>query len=276
MFKKQDGHFKNIKISDIFPDENITKRYCDEYELFRLKDSIKENGVIEPILVRRHGSAYILIAGERRLRAAKIAGMKKVPCIVYNTDAANSAIYSVIENMQKSPISIFEEAERINRIITEYGIPHSDIAARLGITQSALANKLRLLKIGERLRKRITAAALTERHARLLIRVPENYRAEILDYVIANNLSVNDTEIYIDSFLKSEHEKPNDKQGDKKTAIGDIRIFSNSLTRLVETLNSSGIEAKHERRDFRDHIEYRIKIPKENRDSENASQLKIC
>ncbi len=276
MFKKQDGHFKNIKISDIFPDENITKRYCDEYELFRLKDSIKENGVIEPILVRRHGSAYILIAGERRLRAAKIAGMKKVPCIVYNTDAANSAIYSVIENMQKSPISIFEEAERINRIIAEYGIPHSDIAARLGITQSALANKLRLLKIGERLRKRITAAALTERHARLLIRVPENYRAEILDYVIANNLSVNDTEIYIDSFLKSEHEKPNDKQGDKKTAIGDIRIFSNSLTRLVETLNSSGIEAKHERRDFRDHIEYRIKIPKENPDSENASQLKIC
>ncbi len=274
MLKRTTGELKNIKITDVFPDEKRTRKYFDEYELCRLRDSIKENGILEPLSVRRRGAGYVLIAGERRLRAAKMAGMKKVPCIIYKTDDANSAIYSVSENLQRCNLTFFEEAEGISRLITEYGIPHSDVAARLGISQSTLSNKLRVLRLGDRLCLRIISSGLTERHARALIRVPENKRAEVLDFITANSLNATDAELYIDSFLRSDN--TSDKSGDKKTAIGDIRIFTNSLSRLVDTLVSSGIEGKLERKEFRDYIEYRVKIPKSAVEEDSTAQLKIC
>lgn len=274
MFKKTNGGLKNIKITDIFPDEKRTRKYFDEYKLCRLKDSIKENGIIEPLLVRRRGAGYVIITGERRLRAAKMAGMKKVPCIVYNTDDANSAIYTITENLQRCDLTFFEEAEGINRLITEYGIPHYDVAARLGIAQTTLSNKLRVLQLDEKLRRRIVLSALTERHARALIRVPESKRPEVLDHIITNALNLGETELYIDSFLRSNN--GNDKPCEKKTAIGDIRIFSNSLSRLVDTLVSSGIESKLEHKEFRDYIEYRVRIPKAVVEEDGAAQLKIC
>ncbi len=274
MLKRTTTELKNIKITDIFLDEKRTRKYFDEHELYRLRDSIKENGIIEPLSVRRRGAGYVLIAGERRLRAAKMTGMKKVPCVIYKTDDANSAIYSVSENLQRCRLTFFEEAEGISRLITDYGIPHSDVAARLGITQSALSAKLRILRLNEKLRRRIILSDLSERHARALIRIPEQNREEVLENIIANSFSINDTEVYIDSFLKNTGE--NDKSSEKKTAIGDIRIFSNSLSRLVDTLVSSGIESKLEHKEFRDYIEYRVKIPKSAAGENAMAQLKIC
>lgn len=264
---------KTINITDIFPDEKQPRKYFDDYELCRLKDSIKENGIIQPLSVRKNGAGYILIAGERRLRAAKMAGMKKVPCIVYNADEITSGFYSVIENLQRCNLTVFEEAEGINRLINEYGLSHCDVAARLGIAQSTLSNKLRILRLSDNLRRRISGARLSERHARALLRIPEGYREDVLDYIIANALTLQETEAYIDKFINQEKPK---EQNDKKAIIGDLRIFSNSLNRLVETMVSAGINAKQERTERRDYIEYRIKIPKENCNNENSSQLKIC
>lgn len=276
MLKIDTRQLKNIKVEDIFPDEKQPRKHFDDFELCRLKDSIKENGIIQPLSVRRHGAGYILIAGERRLRAAKMAGMKRVPCIVYNADEMTSGFYSVIENLQRCDLSVFEEAASIARLINEYGLSHCDVAARLGIAQSTLSNKLRILRLSENIRRRIVGARLTERHARALLRVPENRQEQVLDYIIANGLTLSQSEAYIDRFLSGESEKSTDKAGDKKSAIGDIRIFGNSLTRLVETMVNAGINAKQERTERRDYIEYKIRISKDSPPEDTSSQLKIC
>lgn len=265
-------HMKNIKIEDIFPDENSQRKYFDEYELCRLKDSIKENGLINPLTVRKNGAGYILIAGERRLRAAKMAGMKRVPCIVYNADDMTSSFFFVVENLQRTNLTIFEEAEAINRLITEYGLSHCDVAARLGIAQSTLSNKLRILRLAEPVRRRIISARLGERYARALLRVPENSREEVLDYIITGGLSLAQCEAYITGFLNGDVPKAT---SEKKSAISDLRIFSNSLDRLVKTMVNAGINAKQERTERRDYIEYKIKIPKDA-EQDVTSQLKIC
>ncbi len=273
MLSVEKRSFKTINITDIFPDEKQPRKFFDDYELCRLKDSIKENGIIQPLTVRRNGSGYILIAGERRLRAAKMAGMKKVPCIVYNADEMTSGFYSVIENLQRCNLTVFEEAEGINRLINDYGLSHCDVAARLGIAQSTLSNKLRLLRLGEPLRRRISGAKLGERYARALLRVPERNREDVLDYIIANSLTLSQAEGYIDKLI---NDSPAKEPNEKKAIIKDLRIFSNSLNRLVETMVSAGINAKQERTERKDYIEYRIKIPKEANETDSASQLKIC
>lgn len=266
---------KSINVEDIFPDEKQPRRHFDEYELCRLKDSIKENGIINPLTVRKNGAGYILIAGERRLRAAKMAGMKRVPCIVYNADDMTSGFYAIIENLQRCDLTFFEEAASIARLINDYGLSHCDVAARLGIAQSTLSNKLRILRLNENIRRKIIGARLSERYARALLRVPENRQNEVLEYIIANGLSLTQSEVYIDKFLREGTETATEK-GDKKSSIGDMRIFSNSITRLVETMVNAGINAKQERIERRDYIEYKIRIPKSDTEQVESSQLKIC
>lgn len=275
MIKTDKRQLKSINVEDIFPNEKQPRRYFDEYELCRLKDSIKENGIINPLTVRKNGAGYILIAGERRLRAAKMAGMKRVPCIVYNADDMTSGFYAIIENLQRCDLTFFEEAASISRLINDYGLSHCDVAARLGIAQSTLSNKLRILRLNESIRRKITGAKLTERYARALLRVPENRQNEVLEYIIANGLSLTQSEAYIDKFLREGTETLTEK-GDKKSSIGDMRIFSNSITRLVETMVNAGINAKQERIERRDYIEYKIRIPKNDSEQQESSQLKIC
>ncbi len=276
MLKAETSRLRNIKVEDIFPNEQGLRKHFDDFELCRLKDSIKENGIIQPLTVRKCGAGYMLIAGERRLRAAKMAGMKKVPCVIYNADEITSGFYSVIENLQRSDLTIFEEAAGISRLINEYGLSHCDVAARLGIAQSTLSNKLRILRLNEHLRRRIVGARLTERHARALLRVHESQQEQVLDYIISNGLSLSQSETYIDKFLSGETDKTPDKPKDKKASIGDLRIFGNSLTRLVETMVNAGINAKQERTERRDYIEYKIRIVKDSPSDDGSSQLKIC
>lgn len=268
--------FTLIKPCDIEPDANQPRKFFDEYEMSLLTDSIKQNGIIQPLSVRPNGEGkYILIAGERRLRAAINLGLKKVPCIIHRTDELTAAYYSIIENLQRSDLTVFEEAEGINRLIREYGMPYAEVAAQLGIAQSTLSNKLRILRLDTPLRERITAAGLSERHARALIRLPKERRSEALDKIIAEAYTIRECEKYIDSLL-TETEKT-EKGVRLKTSIGDLRIFSNSLSRLVDTMISSGINAKQERIDGKDYIEYRVRIRKTPREEEaKPVQLTLC
>ena len=135
-----------LKPSDIKMSPNQPRKSFDEYELKLLADSIQANGIIQPLAVRKlPDGRFELIAGERRLRAAVMAGLRRVPCVIHKTDDETSALYSVIENLQRSNLTVFEESEGINRLITEYGMSQAEAAARLGIAQSTLSNKLRLL-----------------------------------------------------------------------------------------------------------------------------------
>lgn len=278
MYTFSDKKLVMLKPSEITASPDQPRKSFDEYELKRLSDSIQASGIIQPLIVRKTADGkYRLIAGERRLKAAVMAGLRRVPCVIHKTDEETAALYSILENLQRSNLTVFEEAEGINRLITEYGVSQAEAAARLGISQSSLSNKLRLLKLSDSIKERISSARLTERHARALLRLPEDRREEALDRIIAEGLTVSQSEEYIFSLLNPE-EKPQSKGQDepvRKSAIGDVRLFSNSLSKLLSTLQSSGIDAKSRKYETDKYIEFKVRI-KKNSDSDRFKQLKIC
>lgn len=277
MYTFSDKKLVMLKPSEITASPNQPRKSFDEYELKRLSDSIRASGIIQPLIVRKTEDGYRIIAGERRLKAAVMAGLRRVPCVVHKTDDETAALYSLLENLQRSNLTVFEEAEGINRLIEEYGISQSEAAARLGISQSSLSNKLRLLKLSENIKERISSARLTERHARALLKLPEEMRDEALDRIIADGLTVSQTEEYIFSVLNPQEKlqaAPPDEPV-RKSAIGDVRLFSNSLSKLLSTLQSSGIDAKARKYETDKYIEFKVRI-KKNSDSDRFKQLKIC
>lgn len=278
MYTLSDKKLIMLRPKDIKPSSAMPRREFDEYELKLLTDSIQASGIIEPLAVRRlQGGGYALITGERRLRAALRAGLRRVPCIVHKTDEETAALYAVTENLQRSRLNAFEEAESINRLITEYGLSQSEAAARLGIAQSTLSNKLRLLRLSDGVQSRIISSGLSERYARALLRLPEERRQEALDRIIADELTLKQTEEYIFDLLNPEDEPCEaPEEPIRKAAIGDERLFANSLAKLVTTLRSSGIEAVSKKYENDKYIEYRVRIPKAASAAERCRQLKIC
>lgn len=278
MYTLSDKKLIMLKPSEIKLSANQPRKSFDEYELKQLSDSIQASGIIQPLAVRKApDGSYQLIAGERRLKAAVMAGLRRVPCILHKTDDETAALYSVIENLQRSNLTVFEEAQGINRLITEYGMSQSEAAARLGIAQSTLSNKLRLLKLSDSIKERIISARLTERHARALLRLPEEMRDGALDRIIAEGMTLTQAEEYIFSLLNPEKE-PESKKPDepvRKAAIGDVRLFSNSLSKLLSTLQNAGIDAHSRKYETDKYIEFKVRI-KKNTDPDRYKQLKIC
>ena len=278
MYTFSDKKLVMLKPSEIKASPNQPRKSFDEYELKALSDSIQASGIIQPLIIRKTlDGGYQLIAGERRLKAAMMAGLRRVPCVIHKTDDETAALYSILENLQRSNLTVFEEAEGINRLISEYGISQSEAAARLGISQSGLSNKLRLLNLSDNIKERIGSARLTERHARALLKLPEEKREEALDRIIAEGLTVSQTEQYILSIINPK-EKPQVAEQDepvRKSAIGDVRLFSNSLSKLLSTLQNSGIDAKSRKYETEKYIEFKVRIRKGS-DSDRFKQLKIC
>ena len=278
MYTFSDTKLVMLKPSEIKASPNQPRKSFDEYELKALSDSIQASGIIQPLIIRKTlDGGYQLIAGERRLKAAMMAGLRRVPCVIHKTDDETAALYSILENLQRSNLTVFEEAEGISRLISEYGISQSEAAARLGISQSGLSNKLRLLNLSNNIKERIGSARLTERHARALLKLPEEKREEALDRIIAEGLTVSQTEQYILSIINPK-EKPQVAEQDepvRKSAIGDVRLFSNSLSKLLSTLQNSGIDAKSRKYETEKYIEFKVRIRKGS-DSDRFKQLKIC
>lgn len=273
------------KLLMLKPDEiNISatqpRKNFDEYELKLLADSIAANGIIQPLAVRKgKDGKYQIIAGERRFRAAKMVGLRRIPCVIHTADEQTAAILSLTENLQRQNLSVFEEARALDRLINYYGITQSEAAIKLGIAQSTLSNKLRLLNLSDTMQERIVKARLTERHARALLRLPEDKRDGVLDYIIAEGLTLSQTEKYIESLLSPkpiESTTPEAKKPTRKQAIGDIRLFYNSLSKLVNTLQSSGISARTRKTETSKYIEYKVRINKNEPENDDCQQLKIC
>ncbi len=267
-----------LKPDDIEVSKEQPRKHFDEYELNRLADSIAASGIIQPLAVRKAPNGkYEIIAGERRFRAAKLVGLRRIPCVIHYADEQTAAILSLTENLQRSNLSIFEEAESLARLINYYGITQTEAAIKLGIAQSTLSNKLRLLSLTAELQERITKARLTERHARALLRLPESRREAALDYIIANGLTLSQTEKYIEELLSPAPESVEEPPKPlRKQSIGDMRLFYNSLSKLVNTLQSAGINARTRKTETDKYIEYKVRIKKETADSKNCQQLKIC
>lgn len=273
-----------LKPDDIIPCANQPRKYFDAYELQSLADSIAANGIIQPLTVRKaEGGKYSLISGERRLRAAKMAGLRRVPCVLHRTSDSVAAIYSLTENIQRCDLNFFEEAQAIQTLICEYRLTQGEVAMQLGLANSTVSNKLRLLKLSPEIKNQISAAGLTERHARALLRLSPEQREDALQKIIADGLNLTQSEELIEHILNPEicNEPEKDDAAEshapiRKAAIGDIKLFSNSLSKLLCTMQNAGITANSRKHETEKYIEYKVRIFKNQPEAREYSQLKIC
>lgn len=243
-----------VDISDIRPNPHQPRSEFDIADIQSLADSILQNGILQPLTVRRGENRYELIAGERRLRAAKLAGLRAVPCIILDISSRNSAIMALVENIQRQDLSFFDEASAIEKLITYYGMTQEDAAAKLGKAQSTIANKLRLLRLTADEREVIMKYNLTERHARALLRL-----AAPAERVVKQNLNVEKTEAAVEEVIGKKKVQNSYKKRSK--VFQNVRIFVNTITKAVETMQAVGIAAESQKIQHEDYIEYRVKIP---------------
>lgn len=260
---KNENKISDIPIIKIRPNKAQPRKVFNKDDLNALSMSITENGILQPLTVRKvSATEYELIAGERRLRASVMAGLRKVPCIVIKCSEKESAVYALLENLQRSDLGMFEEARGVSRLIRRYGLTQQEAAVKLGKTQSTIANKLRLLRLTYEEQEWIENAGLSERHARALLKLgDEGARREALSKIISENLNVQQAENYINLLLNS-NPKDEKKQGFSKAVIKDVRIFVNTINKAVDTMRLAGIDAQADKTDTDNFIEYTIRIPK--------------
>lgn len=258
------NHQERKKLIQLAP-ENIRANPAQPRQEFEpealesLAESIRQNGLLQPVTVRRtQDGSYELVAGERRLRACRMAGVKLIPCIVSGCDARQSAILALLENLQRRDLGVFEEAEGLRRLVEEWGVTQEEAAARLGKSQSSIANKLRLLRLGEEERRIITEAKLTERHARALLRLEkEEERLAALKVVAERGMNVAQTEHYIEQLLGTP-DKPQKPR--RRVVVRDVRIFMNTIHHAVDVMKQNGIKAQSWKRETDQYLEYVVRI----------------
>lgn len=238
--KNTDGVLLRIPVAKVHRNPDQPRVIFDEGALLALSESIRRYGVLQPISVRKTADGYELIAGERRLRAAAMAEQKEIPALVYAVDRERSAELAIMENLLREDLNIFETAAALDRLFREYGLTQEEIASRLSVSQSYVANKLRLLRFDSATQKRILDAALTERHARALLRLPESAWDEVLTHVVRSHLNVAATEKLVEEYLSKEGALKK-KKADMRGVMRDLRFFYNSVDRAVTVMRRSGV-----------------------------------
>ena len=238
----------------------------------RLADSVRRYGILQPLTVRvienaQDGRCFEIIAGERRFRAAVMLQMQSVPCVIMEADERKSAELALVENLLRQDLNFFEMAKAIRRLIDSFELTQEEVAKRLSLTQSAVANKLRLLRFGEEEQQFILASGLTERHARALLKITNgDLRKKATEHVIKWRMNVANTEQYIERVLNEEKQKAEiEKSLSKpkmKPVIKDIRLFFNSVDHAVETIKSAGIDILSTREEHENEYVIEIRVAK--------------
>ena len=251
----------DVPIELISAGEAQPRKVFGDDELQELAESIKEYGVIQPVILKKDKAGqYILIAGERRTRAAILAGLKKVPAIIRDEDEKNAAIIALVENVQRENLSYIEEAVAYKRLMEDHGLTQQEIAKYIGKKQSTVSNKVRLLTLPEDLRESLVENKLTERHARALLRVHDDeMRRKILKRIIDNELNVRQTERIIEEYLKKEEEE---KRRKAKICYINYKIYLSTLRRTFGEISRMEKNAKYFQQDLGDSVEVKIIIPK--------------
>ena len=258
-----------LSVDAIRANPDQPRKYFEPEALRELAESIGRYGILQPLTVRRGEDGYELIAGERRLRAAKLAGLREVPCLAVRSDEEESALLSLIENLQRQDLHYMEEAAAIAKLIAVYGLSQEQAAERLGKSQSAVANKLRLLRLSDGEQEKIEENGLTERHARALLRLEdEEEREEVLSIIIKREMNVSRTEEYIEdlicakSRLAERESKPKGSEQKRKLVIRDIRLFYNSIDHAVDVIKKSGIPVESTRKEVEEGVLISTLLPK--------------
>lgn len=261
-----------IPPKNIVVPENRVRHVRHDSSVAQLAESIAEHGVLEPILVRRPLGAdqpYTLVAGERRLKAAQLAGLETVPVVAVEVGEIDAAVIAIIENLHRQDLTMFEEANAIHSLISITGMTQENCAKKLSVSQSYVANKLRLLKLSDSQKNLIIENSLTERHARALLRLPtENDRDDALEKIIKREMNVGKTEEYIEELLCAASratEKEEKKEQKRKLVVRDLRLFYNSIDQAVEIIKRSGIPVESSRKEVERGVLIEILLTK-NRD----------
>lgn len=258
--EKQVNKVVEIEICRIIPNPNQPRRDFKESEIVALAESISQNGILQPLSVRKIADKYEIIAGERRLRAAMMCELHHVPCIIYDMNDRDSAILAIVENIQRQDLSFFEEATAIEKLIDFYGLTQEEAASKLGKAQSTVANKLRILRLSDTERDIISKFNLTERHARALLRLGSaQERLFLLEKIVKNKLNVEKTELLIDNYIGKVKEKQSYKK--RSPVFQNVSIFVNTINKAIQTMQSAGIAAESRKIQGEEYIEYRVRIP---------------
>ena len=254
------GQVLLIPSDSIYPNPNQPRKVFDQSELVNLAISIRMNGILQPITVRQIENGYELVSGERRLRASRLAGLLNVPCIVVEVNSLKSAVFALIENLQRQNLGYFEEALAINKLMKDFSLSQDEAARRLGKAPSTVSNKLRLLSLPEEARNQLTENGLSERHARALLRLEAGEVMEVLQKVTEKKLNVTQTEKLVEEYVS----KRKEPKRQTKIMFSDVKIFLNTINNALETMQKAGIKAEFKREDNEDSYIYLIEIPKKS------------
>ena len=260
------NQIRYIPLDSIRPNPYQPRRDFNKRSLEELSQSIRSYGVIQPISVREiSDNKFELITGERRLRASKLADLTEVPAIVLEYRDRESAIIALIENLQREDLNFIEEAEGYNNLILDHNFTQQELSKQIGKSQSTIANKIRLLKLPDDIRRDLIENDLTERHGRVLLKLPDdNIKRKVLKKTIKNNLNVKSTEKLVEDILDKFREKEEEESSSKQNikSLINIRIYINTIKKAYEAIRNSGMDAKYSEIDREDYYEITIKIPK--------------
>ena len=260
-----DSNVININISEIIPNKNQPRKNFDDKALEELSLSIKNYGLIQPIIVRKLADGlYELVAGERRLKATKLLNVETIPAIVITAGEEESAAMALIENLQRENLNFFEEALAFEKIIEDFGITQQALADKIGKTQSTVANKMRLLKLPQKVKEILIENNLSERHARALLKLDnEELMIDIIDKIVKKDLNVSATEKLIQSIV----DDINKEKLQNKLYIRNFinyKIYVNTIKNAYNEILKTGIDAKFEEQELDEYIELKVRIPKKN------------
>jgi ParB family chromosome partitioning protein len=254
-----------IEVVKIVPNPAQPRVIFNDYELSQLAISIQQNGILQPLTVRAVEGAgyepqYELISGERRLRASRLAGLEKVPCIIMETTAKNSALLAIMENIQRTDLNYIEEAFAISRLIEYLSITQEEAAVRLGIAQSTVANKLRLLKLTDEEKAMVLRYGLNERQARALLKLPSELRGQAIEKISTGGLNTVATDRLIEEMLRVMDSPP--KRPARKTFyVRQATLFINTFNHTIDSMKKAGINCVVKKNKTEEFVEYQVKIP---------------
>ncbi len=254
------GRVQFLPVDSIVPNPHQPRTVFSQSDLEELAGSIQALGVLQPLTVRRREGGWELIAGERRLRAAKLAGLREVPCLALQVDSQASSLMALVENLQRRDLDFLEEAQALRRLIDVFHLSQEDAARRLGKSQSAVANKLRLLKLSPAALTTLQEGGCTERHARALLRLPgASAQEKAALRVVEQRLTVAQTEDMVEALVLAQSPKQR-----RRTLfiMKDVRVFLNTVTHGLDLIRSSGVDAKYSREDTEEDILLTIRIPR--------------
>lgn len=247
-----------LPVDAIAPNPYQPRQTFAREELDELAQSIRALGVLQPLTVRKGEGGWELVAGERRLRAARLAGLDRVPCLSVRVDGQTTSLLALVENVQRTDLDFWEEALALRRLLDTFHLSQEEAARRVGKSQSAVANKLRLLKLPEDTLRALRDGGCTERHARALLRLEDpSLRQKTLEQILSRQLTVAQTDALVDQLLS-----PPPRTRTKRTfVVKDVRLFLNTLTRSMALMRSAGVDARCDRQDKDGEILLTIRIP---------------